>query len=154
LLRFRRARAISAAAVVGAATLGGLFSAGTAGAAGSKITCTKLTGAVITSITLKGCSGNTGGASTTLPSTVLATGGTITWVNGKTTTVVITIGHAETDPTETMSCPVTSSEFELTGTVTADTTGSAPVGGLVKSEQCQDIIGHMILEPGTALKLK
>jgi hypothetical protein len=152
LFRFHRARAIAAAAVLGAATLGALSSVGTASAAVSKITCTRLKGSITTSITLSGCSGNTGGSSTPLDSAVLATGGTITWVNGKTTTVTMTVGHTETDPTETRSCPATSSEFESRGTVTADTTGSAPVGGVAKSEECYN--GVLSFEPGTALKLK
>jgi hypothetical protein len=111
-----------------------------------------LTGSITTSITLQGCTGNTGGASTPLPSSVLATGGPITWVNGKTTTVQVTLGHIETDPNETLSCPPGTAEFETKGTVTADTTGSAPVGGVVKGEECFN--GVLSFEPGTALKLK
>ena len=152
MLHLRKARALGAAAVIGATTLGALSSVGTASAAGSKITCTTLTGSITTTITLSGCSGNTGGASTALPSSVLATGGTITWVNGKTTAVAITLGHTETDPGETRSCPVGTSEFESRGTVTADTTGSAPVGGVARSEECYN--GVLSFEPGTALKLK
>ena len=150
----RTVGAISALALAGATTVLALSSGGSASAAGSKITCTSLTGTITTSIKLSGCTGNTGGASANLPSSILATGGTITWVNGKTTTVTMSLGHTETDPGETLSCPASSSEFESKGTVTADTTGSAPVAGVAKSEECGASGGVLSFEPGTALKLK
>ena len=154
MLGSRRVGAISAAALVGATTVLALSSGGPASAAGSQIKCTSLTGTITTTIKLSGCTGNTGGASANLPSSVLATGGTITWVNGKTTTLTMSLGHTETDPAEIKSCPPGSSEFETKGTVTADTTGSALVGGVAKSEECGASGGVLSFEPGTALKLK
>jgi hypothetical protein len=61
--------------------------AGTAGAAGGKITCTNIDGTISSTIVISGCTGgNTGGASQPLNGSALETGGTTTWVSGSTTT--------------------------------------------------------------------
>ena len=142
LLRFRVARLLTAATIVGAATVGAISFAGPTNAAVGTIKCTTLTGNLTTTVTLSGCNGNTGGA--------------IPWVNGQTTTVTLTpnIG-VESDADLLGSCSSSATEVEVTGTVTADTTGSAIVGGKVKVEAClNNTTQNIKLEPGTALKLK
>jgi hypothetical protein len=75
---------------------------GTAGAAGGKIDCTTITGNASSTIVASGCTGgNTGGSSEPLEATALATGGTITWVSGSTTTV----GAPELTSTAATKCP-------------------------------------------------
>jgi hypothetical protein len=149
------ARILSAAAIVGAGTLGAISFAGPTNAAVGTIKCTKLTGNINTTITLSGCNGNTGGASLPISSINLATGGPIPWVNGQSTTVTLSASNGETDSDLAGTCASTATEFEAVGTVTADTTGSAIVGGKVKAEACENpTTGKITLEPGTALKLK
>jgi hypothetical protein len=112
----------------------------------------------MTTMTLSGCTGNTGGASLPITPalTFLSAGGTITWVNGKTTTVTMasTGNETDTDPAGG-SCPAGSSEIESKGQVTADNTGSAPVGGVAKGEVCEDLsTTNLTLEPLSAFKFK
>jgi hypothetical protein len=149
------ARILSAVTIVGAGTLGAISFAGPTSAAVGTIKCTKLVGSITTTVTLSGCNGNTGGSSMPIPSTNLTTGGPIPWVNGQTTTVTLTANAAETDTDLGGTCTSAATEFEVTGTVTADTTGSAIVGGKVKAEACVNLTKSTVkLEPGTALKLK
>jgi hypothetical protein len=62
--------------------------AGTAGAAGGSITCTTITGTASSTIVVSGCKGgNTGGNSAPITALALATGGTINWVSGSSTTI-------------------------------------------------------------------
>jgi hypothetical protein len=148
-------RALTATAVLAVATLGAFALAPPADAAGGQIKCTAVTGTITSGLMLGGCSGNTGGGANFVAPGVFQVGGTITWVNGKTTTLSMTFRERETDPTETLSCPARTIELESVGTVTADTTGSAPVGGAAKSEMCiRNRTGAVTLEPGTAIKLK
>jgi hypothetical protein len=109
----------------------------------SSIKCNKLTGNIATSVVLSGCSGNTGGKSKAIPATQLATGGTIKWVNAKTTTVTLAIKPAGT------ACPAGSTEYQAKGKVTGDTTGSATVGGAAKALACVNGAGAISLVPGT-----
>ena len=115
------------------------------------IKCHKLTGTISTTITLSVCNGNTGGASTALPATSLATGGTITWANSLTTTVgaptITTItGTAKT-------CTAAQTEDKAVGSgangVQADTTGSAPVGSTWSAFVCVTSSGKITLAPVT-----
>lgn len=56
--------------------------------AGTKIVCTSVSGSATTTVTISGCTGgNTGGKSQPLNGTALATGGTVTWISGSTTTL-------------------------------------------------------------------
>jgi hypothetical protein len=87
--------------------------AGTAGAGTGKITCTAINGTASGTITISGCTGgNTGGSSQPLSAASLATGGTVTWVSGSTTTSGVPtltataathcpgyVNHAATNPT-------------------------------------------------------
>jgi hypothetical protein len=54
----------------------------------AKITCTKMTGNVSSTITVSSCTGgHTGGKSKPIAATALAAGGTLHWVSGGTTTI-------------------------------------------------------------------
>jgi predicted RecA/RadA family phage recombinase len=121
-----------------------------ASAATLSIRCTHLSGSISGSTAkLSGCSGNTG-KSGTVPIASFASGtGTITWANGKTTSVSGTVTSPSKDETETKSCAAGSTEYLLKGKVTADTTGSATVGGTVHAEACLSSTGTLSLEPGT-----
>lgn len=71
---------VSAIAVVGIS--------GTAGAATGHIECTTIAGNISSTIVVSGCTGgNTGGSSTAFNAIDLATGGTIPWSSGSTTTI-------------------------------------------------------------------
>jgi hypothetical protein len=73
-----------------------------AGAAGVAITCTTISGSATTTVTISGCTGgNTGGASHPLNGTALATGGTVTWLSGSTTTLGVPVLTA----TSAKKCP-------------------------------------------------
>ena len=151
---------VAGGVLVGAAIFGAssLASAGGASAAGLKIKCTSMTGNISGTITLTGCTpGATGGSSIPMPAaTLLATGGSINWVNGKNTTVTLASSTTETDTDKAGgSCPRGTTEYETKGRVTADTTGSAPVGGKASSEACVNATtGAVSIEPLSALKLK
>jgi hypothetical protein len=156
MLRSRSIRA-AAAAVAATASLGTLAVAGLAApsyASGSQIKCTTVAGNANSTITLSGCTGNTGGSSKPIPAGSFISGGKIKWVNGTSTTVTIASSSTETDTTETAVCPAGTSEVEAKGKVTADTTGSAPVGGAAKGEVCVDPNLNVSNEPGSVFKFK
>jgi hypothetical protein len=112
------------------------------------IKCTTLSGNIASTVTLSGCNGNTGGSSQPLLATSLASGGTITWSNTQTTTVTLTVSS----PTGG-TCPAHTTLEEAKGKSTADTTGSAPVGGKVKVFVCLTSAGALSLEPGHVAKI-
>ena len=116
-----------------------------------KVVCTTITGTVSGTITISGCSGtsNTGGATQPTPTASLATGGTITWVSGKTTT----ISAAALVTTSAKKCPGyvkggsnNPSADKVSGTVNADTSG-LKVPGKYKGAVCISPSGNI-----TALK--
>ena len=149
MFRTRMTRAIVVGLLVGTAIPGALSPAPSAAAAGASIKCTgaAATGGIQAPISLTGCSGNTGGSGvlSTLPPNH-----SILWANSKTTTLTTLQVNGETDFTETLSCPAGDRiENEFAGTVTADTTGSAAVGGVAEFELCQDPAFNSSLEPGT-----
>jgi hypothetical protein len=147
------ARVVTAAAVLGAATLGAVAFGGPASAV-TKIKCTTLSGTGV-SATLSHCTGNTGGGSGLLLFPFEPGPGTITWLNGKSTSGTITVGSTEHDTDLRGTCPAGTTEFESTGTVTADTTGSAPVGGIIKGEACYNATtGAVSVEPGSTYVFK
>ena len=119
------------------------------------ITCTGVSGAA-SGFNFYGCSGNTGGNSQILSVATLGGGGTITWANSP-TLLTTTIGK----PAVTVSrgaCADTAqvmSEWTYKGTVTADETGSAPVGGGWKVSICVDIYrGGVTMPPGAVAVFK
>ena len=153
MLRSRTARVVTAAAIFAAATLGAVAFAGPASAV-TEIKCTKVSGTAVTA-RLSHCSGNTGGGSGPLLFPLQSGPGTVTWLNGLSTSTIETISPTERDPDARGTCPAGTREFEDKGQVTADTTGSAPVGGIVKGEACYNATtGALTLEPGSAFVFK
>jgi hypothetical protein len=150
-MRNSRIGRMSTVAVAGLVSIGGVVTfALPAQAAFVGIKCKTLTGSDATggTVTLSNCSGNTGGSSTPLSISALAAGGTITWTNGKTTTLGTPTLSGETDTAKDAlkgSCPAGTTETEAKGAVTADTTGSAPVPGKYSLEVC------VANSPGTSI---
>ena len=140
---------IGAAALTAAAVpfAGLALTAGPAGAAKTKtITCTKMTGNTAKKLTLSGCNGNTGTKSKPFSATLLAGGGTITWVNNKTTTFAAPTLGAGTN------CPAGDTDVTATGAVTGDTTLSAkPIPGVYSGEVCINGSGKASLPAGHPL---
>lgn len=139
----RRQRMLGAAlalTVTGVALVGG----GQAWAAGpkGKVLCTTITGNSSSTVTLSGCTGSavTGGSSMPIPVASLAGGGTVTWINGKTST----FSAATIVPTKPKKCPgyvkgapdsQNPSAIKFSGTVTADTSGMK-IPGKYKGAVC------------------
>ena len=128
---------------------------GTAGAATGKIECTTFTGNASSTLVISGCTGgNTGGSSQPLSALSLATGGTVTWVSGSTTTsgVPTLTGVAATHcpgyvkpPKGTTPPEPTADSF--TASVTADTGDGIFIPGTETGEVCIGTDGSI-----TALK--
>jgi len=113
---------------------------GTAGAA-VKITCTTITGNISSTLTISGCTGGvTGGSSSAITSTALATGGTIPWVSGSTTT----ISAPTLTPTSAKKCAGyvkgslkgNPTAEKISATVTGDTGDGIKVPGKAKGAVC------------------
>jgi len=134
-------RIVAIAAVAGSASVAAIASP--AGAAAKSIKCSALTGNIASTVVLSGCTGNTGGSSNAIPATELASGGTIKWKGGKTTTVTLKATQKGT------ACAAGSSEYQAKGKVTKDTTGSTAVGSAVKALACVSATGAVTLVPGT-----
>jgi hypothetical protein len=119
-----------------------------------KIKCTSVTATVGLggNLTLSGCSGNTGGSGSFVPLSSIG----INWANGKTTGAQVTgTISADSDFDPHGICPAGTEEEEVKGTVTSDTTGSAPVGGLAFFELCvSTTTNNTSNEPGSAAKFK
>jgi hypothetical protein len=119
--------------------------------AGGSIKCTTITGTTTGTITISGCTGgNTGGSSVAMPTSSLATGGTVHWVSGSTTT----IGAANLVSTSAKKCPGyvkggsnNPTADKVNGTVTGDTGDGIKVPGTYKGAVCIDPAGNI-----TALK--
>ncbi len=126
-----------ASAVLAVSTAGlaaALTFAAPAAAKTSGVTCKHISGSG-TLASLTNCSGasHTGGSGT-LP---LSNPSTIAWANGKTTTVSpFSQTLASPDESEKYSCPAGTTEYNLSGTVSADTTGVIPVGSTLSAEIC------------------
>jgi len=135
--RYRRVLMSTAAVMLGASIVGTLvveIPAQAATPAKTKfvgIKCTSLTGNAAGTATFNGCSGNTGGASKPIAGSSFASGGTVTWDNSDTTTLgTPSLGAG------TFTCPAGATAYKVSGSVTADTTGSAPVPGTYKFNLC------------------
>jgi hypothetical protein len=124
--------------LAGVAVLG----VGPAGAAATGISCAKVGGnanvpANSSKITLKTCNGNTGTKGTIKGTAAVGSTGTVKWANGKSTS------FTESTATGT-KCAATGgpiggalvADEVLSGSVTADTTGSTTVGAAVTAEVC------------------
>lgn len=128
-MRFTKsARLLATAALAGSLGAGTVvaLSSGPAGAAVEKsIVCKKLTGSIDSTITASGCSGNTGKSSQPITATALASGGTINWTNGKSTTIA---APTLTTLKPTLKCKKGNLNEGFKAVVTADTTGLAKLG--------------------------
>jgi hypothetical protein len=118
-----------------------------AAAASGVVKCSSISGNVTaTSLALSSCGGDTGGSGR------LPAGGmtTISWVNGKMTSLSITYNGSSEN-----QCPRPKRESEIivSGTVTADTTGSISVGSAVHAFLCVAQNGSAALVPKTKFKL-
>jgi hypothetical protein len=144
-----------AAALTVPLTGASVLASGPAGAAAqvkySTITCKKLTGTISGTTVASSCKGgDTGGSSEPLNSSTLATGGTITWVSGSTTTISAPVLKS----TSATKCPgyvkggsnnPTADTF--TAKVTADKGDSLKVPGKASGAVCISSSGNI-----TALK--
>jgi hypothetical protein len=135
----------------------GVLTAGQAWAKGpnGKTVCSTITGSTGSgTITISGCvdanTASTGGASKPLSIAALAAGGTVTWVNNKTTTfsaATLSSGNAKkcpgyVKPVKGQPAPKEPSETKFTGTVTSDTSGMK-VPGKYKGDVCIDQSGNI-----------
>jgi len=141
MFQSRLGRIVAGGALAGASVFA--FAAPTSAAAPG-IACKSMTGTITGTVTLKKCTGNTGKASKPLPSASLVSGGTITWKNNKTTTVTLKVTQGPGT-----KCATGSTEYDAKGKTTADTTGSAKVGGKVAAKVCASAGGSISLVPGT-----
>jgi hypothetical protein len=116
---------------------------GVASATTSSIQCKTLIGNTQKTVTLKGCSGNTGKASKPMPVSSLLGGGKAKWMNKKTTTI------AAPNLSGGALCPAGDADAVATGIVTADTTKSVTIGSAYTLEVCVDPSGNVSLAPGT-----
>jgi hypothetical protein len=131
-----------------------LASGGQAWAAG-KISCTTITGNAASTITISGCTGgNTGGSSQPIPASALATGGTVTWVSGSTTTIsapTLTSTSAKKCPGYVKGGSNNPSADKVSGTVTGDTGDGIKVPGKYKGAVCIASDGTVSAMPGKPL---
>ncbi|HXW34407.1 MAG TPA: hypothetical protein VEJ87_07490 [Acidimicrobiales bacterium] len=98
---------------------------GTAWAKGEKsITCKTVGGNPTGTVVISSCNGNTGGGAS-VSGLALATGGVVTWNNGKTTT----IGTPTLSSPKNKKCSAAGDAVDaFTAPVTADTTGLTSLG--------------------------
>lgn len=120
------------------------------------IVCTSISGqTTAVGLLLSGCSGNTEGAGVITPLNPPGNNQAgVDWATTGTTGMDLKVCkgegcvHIETHP-ESQHCPAHTTEREIVGTVTVDSTGSASVGGKVTGEICIDSAHNVTLEPGT-----
>jgi hypothetical protein len=141
MFKSRFTRILASGALAGA---GVVAFAVPSGAAATGIACKSMTGNIAGNVTLKKCTGNTGGASKALPATALAQGGTITWKNNKTTTVKLTVKQGPGT-----KCALGDTEYDASGKVTKDTTKSVAKGAKTVAKVCVTPAGAISLLPGT-----
>jgi hypothetical protein len=132
---------VSGAAVVG---LTGPASAGTPKPPKVTVVCTTIAGNVAGDIVVSGCTGgDTGGSSQPIVATALATGGTIDWVSGATTTIsapTLTSTSAKHCPGYLKGASSEPSAEKFTATITngsdVNTPPNMPLSGSAKGEVC------------------
>jgi len=131
------AAAVAALAVPASVATVGLSAP--AWAAGS-ITCTTISGTASTTVTVSGCTGGvTGGSSVPAPATSLATGGTIHWVSGSTTTTnapTLVATSAKKCPGYVKGGSSNPTADKFSSTVTADTGDGIKVPGKSSGAVC------------------
>jgi len=119
------------------------------GGPNGKVTCTTITGSASGTITVSGCtdsgSADTGTGSEPIEGAELATGGTITWLSGKTTTInapTLTSTSAKKCPGYVKNASSNPSADKVTGTVSSDTSG-LKLPGSFKGEVCISQSGNV-----------
>jgi hypothetical protein len=118
------------------------------GGPNGKMTCTSVSGTVAGTITVSGCSDSgsaTATASDPLPATALATGGTVTWTNGKTTVVsapTVTSTNPKHCPGYVKDAATEPTADKFVGGVTSDNSG-LKVPGTIKGEVCVSLTGNI-----------
>ncbi len=128
-------------------------SVGLSGPAGASapVSCSKVSGNLGTSLTFGGCGGGLGKGSAVAPGAISSpTTLTIAW-KGKhkgTTTISVTV----TSP-PTSACKTGSTEYDASGTVTADTSGKVAVTSAVSGKACVDSSGNVSLVKHTTFVL-
>jgi hypothetical protein len=148
----RRILLVAAALAIPASGLSLALTGGAASAASGpkgKTVCTSVAGTASGTVTISGCTdsngANTGGASHPISTAALATGGTVTWVSGMTST----FGAATLVSTSAKHCPgyvkgassnPTADKFS--GAVTASTAGFK-VPGKYSGEVCISTTGNI-----------
>jgi hypothetical protein len=148
----RRILLVAAALAIAASGLSLALTGGPASAASGpkgKTVCTSVAGTASGTVTISGCTdskgANTGGASQPITTASLATGGTVTWVSGKTST----FGAATLVSTSAKHCPgyvkgassnPTADKFS--GAVTASTAGFK-IPGKYSGEVCISTSGNI-----------
>jgi hypothetical protein len=147
-------------AAVTAGTVVGGSSVATAGIAATpaKPTCSKVTGTLLApsaKITVSDCTGGLGtGDITTKFNGIAGFTGTATWYKpGKKSVVQGTtkVDKVRITPHVPSRCSSTASEYDLSGTVSADTTHKIPVGSKIAGDVC---VGNTLsLVKGTVIKL-
>ena len=133
----------------------GVVGAGTAGAAGSTIQCKSIKGNAATTVAISKCTPATkaekkGEKTLSGESTLLEGGGTLTWSNsGTQTTVTLTV----TSPGQG-NCKKKNTEFDATGSVTADTSAYGMTGDVASARVCvNNNSGAITLVKGTTMAL-
>jgi hypothetical protein len=136
----RRRILLIAAAVVLPVTGLTLGIAGTASAGTGKIVCTTVAGNASSTVTVSGCTGgNTGGSSQPISATTLASGGTIDWVSGSTTTIsapVLTSVSAKKCPGYVKGGSSNPAAESFTANVTGDTGDGMLLPATATGEVC------------------
>jgi hypothetical protein len=106
----------------------------------STITCTTISGNASSTLTVSGCSGgNTGGSSEPINATALATGGTIDWVSGSSTTIgapTLTSVSATKCPGYVKKASSNPAAESFTAVVTSDTGDGLALPGVAKGAVC------------------
>jgi hypothetical protein len=117
----------------------------------SSIVCTALSGNDTSTVTVSGCTGgDTGGGSQPLSAATLATGGTITWLSGGSTTIsapVLTTTSAKSCPGYVKGAASNPLAEKFTANVTSDSGDGLKLPGAAKGAVCVATDGSI-----TALK--
>jgi hypothetical protein len=140
----RRSLLLAAALAVPLSGVTTLALGGTAWA-GTKIVCSTITGTESGGSTISGCSGgNTGGSS--LPGLALASGATINWASGKSTTlgnVAFAIKPGKKCPGYSKTAAANPSVVKFSAPVTSDTGTGIKVPGKASGEICLSLTGNI-----------
>ena len=148
----RRILLVAAALAIPASGLSLALTSGPASAASGpkgKTTCTSVAGTATGTVTISGCTdangATTGGGSQPISTAALATGGTVTWLSGKTST----FGASTLVSTSAKHCPgyvkggsSNPSAEKFSGAVTASTAGFK-IPGKYSGEVCITASGNI-----------